>query len=419
MNVLAPIDTETHRKEQLQLRDWVLLPALALLTISVIAFSTEMIARWLFPASQTGLESCFVTNDPSGTAPARPNSVCSERLPEDDFVAEYKFNSRGDRDDLDLEAKRPGTFRIVMIGSSFAMGLFVPRDMSFAALLPQELSMRTGRNIEVYNEAKGGRYRGGPYPIKDSIARFGEVLSAQPDMILWVITPMDIENSEMGTAQPGGSVSFTTVSEQHKRSNGFGINWDRLIKSIAQGRFDEKARYRWEQSRSSLMLKHFLIASESPNQYAESYLKNEDDAEFLKKEPSTEWQDLLRNFESQAEGFERKASSADVPFVAVFIPNRAQCAMISTNSWPSGYDPYKLDDELSTLIDNHGGTFIDILPEFRDIPYSEQYYFPVDGHLNAQGHAMIARLLSNQLASGGVPSLDFGAHLHQTLSQGK
>lgn len=37
MSALGSIDIETHRKEQLPLRDWILLPASALLTILVIA----------------------------------------------------------------------------------------------------------------------------------------------------------------------------------------------------------------------------------------------------------------------------------------------------------------------------------------------------------------------------------------------
>lgn len=419
MSVFNSIDIEAQHKEQIPLRDWIVLPVLALLTILVIAVSTESIARWQFPASQTTLGNCFVVDDPSGTAPAKPYSDCSERLAESDYTAEYRFNSRGDRDDIDLQAKQPDTLRIVMIGSSFAMGLFVRREKSFAALLPLELSQQTGRRIELYNEAKGGKFRGGPYPIKSSLAKFDEVVSAQPDIILWIITPMDIDNSELGTLKPVSQISMTASGKQRKQSDRFIDIWNKFTRSIAEGKLGEMLRSQWEQSRSSLALQHLLIASESPDQYVESYLKNGEDAEFLKDEPSAQWQDLLRNFEFQAEGFQQKASSAGVPFVAVLIPNRAQSAMISTNSWPSGYDPYKLDNKLRTFIEDHGGVFIDVLPKFRNIPHPEQHYFPVDGHLDTQGHAMVAQLLSDAFANSVLASSGFNKHMSQAQTQGK
>jgi hypothetical protein len=166
-------------------------------------------------------------------------------------------------------------------------------------------------------------------------------------------------------------------------------------------------------------LEHYLIASEGPNEYVESYLHNGSDVDFLKTEPSASWLDLLRNLESQAEGFEKQAHDADIPFVAVLLPNRVQAAMISTNSWPPGYDPYKLNDELRTVIEAHGGTFVDVLPDFRSEPDPWKYYFPVDGHLNTKGHAMVSRILAKKLTAGTVPLLTMAAHPQSMVAQGK
>ena len=65
---------------------------------------------------------------------------------------------------------------------------------------------------------------------------------------------------------------------------------------------------------------------------------------------------------------------------------------------PKGFDPYKLGNELHAIVVSHGGTYIDILPEFRTVPNPQLGYFAIDGHPNAYGHAMIARFLTDKLA---------------------
>jgi hypothetical protein len=70
---------------------------------------------------------------------------------------------------------------------------------------------------------------------------------------------------------------------------------------------------------------------------------------------------------------------------------------------PKGFDPYKLDRELRTIIVSHGGIYVDILPEFRSTPNPHRGYFAIDGHPNAYGQAMIARFLTDKLASVPLP----------------
>ena len=387
-------------EKKLHWGEWILLPAICLGTVCFLAIATEVVARCLFPSSDSGLERCYVKNDPSGNAPVIPNSTCSERVPESKFPIEYRYDSQGHRSDVELGPKRPDTHRIVMMGSSLAMGLFIPREMTFAALLPDQLSRQTGQKVELYNEATGGKFRGGPYPLPGSPAKFNDVLSAHPDMILWIVTPADFEN-----ASPESPTFAAPVSTPSADSTTPANLWTRLERGLSDGSVAAKLRNRWEQTRASVVLKHLLLASQSQDQYVTSYLKNDFDAGFLKAEPSPQWQGLLQNFDGDAAAFEGQAKAAGVPLVAVLVPNRAQAAMISMGHWPDGYDPYKLGNELRAMIESHGGTYIDILPEFRTIPDPEQHYFPVDGHPDADGHAMIARMLAKALTNGSVPSL--------------
>ncbi len=387
-------------------RDWILLPALSLLTICFMAVSAELLSRWLYPVTQVGFQNCFATNDPTGNGAVKPNSVCWEQTPESTLKVEYRFNSRGHRAGAELSPKPPGVYRIVLIGSSLTQGLFVPREKTFAALLPEKLSLETGRKVEVYNEATGGRFRGGPFPTRNSAQHFDEVLAAQPDLVLWVITPDDVMNArseENADLRDRGSRQQDPPSATRSaKPRSF---WNKLTASIAEGTFGGRLRARWEETRTSIVLKHLLIASESQDEYIQSYLRNGDNANSLKSEPDAKWQIQLQYFDAELAEIAALAKNAGLPLVAVFVPNRPQAAMISKGDWPAGYDPFKLENEVRDSVVSHGGHFIDILPDYRGIPSPEQDYFPVDGHPDADGQAIIFRFLAKELTSGAVPEL--------------
>jgi hypothetical protein len=385
-----------------------------------MAVGAELLSRWFYPVVQAGIPNCFETNDPTGDAPVKPNSVCWEQTAESPFKAEYRFNSRGHRAGTELNPKPSGTYRIVLIGSSFAEGLFVPREKTFAALLPEKLSTATGRKIEVYNEATGGKFRGGSYPTPNSAQHFNQVLAADPDMILWVITPGDIMNAgpKANADSPATGIlqkdSRSATDSSKPRSL-----WRKIAASIADGTFGGRLQSRWEATRTSIVLKHLLIASESPDEYVKSYAGNADNADFLKTEPSPKWQMQLGYFNSELAEIAGLAKRAGVPLIAVFVPNRPQAAMISMSDRPAGYDPFKLEAEVRDSIVSHGGRFIDILPDYRSVPDPEQGYFPVDGHPNADGHAILARFLAKELTGGTIPALKASTPPNTATGDGK
>lgn len=409
-------DSENENETKLPRRDWILLPLIGFFTLLFLTVSTELLARWLFPVSEVGFERCFARHDPSGTAPVNPNSFCIEQIAESRLPVEYRFDSHGHRADTELGPKQPGTYRIVMIGSSMAMGLYVPEDRSLAATLPKDLSQRTGRKIELYNEATGGRFRGGPFPVSGSARNFKEVLAANPDMILWVITPMDIENADSATTTPPQQGAMGGALTSDKKTHSANI-WSKVSDAISNGSLGHKLLDRWQGSRTSLVLKHFLLEAESQDQYVTSYLRNEDDTGFLMIESNSKWQHVLTLFQGDADQFEQEAKAAGIPLVAVLVPNRAQAAMISMGEWPKGYDPYKLDAELRSIVEGRGGIYIDTLLSLQKIPSPEQYYFPVDGHLNVDGHAVLSKLLSERLTDGLVPALRADAQQQTALEQ--
>jgi lysophospholipase L1-like esterase len=53
---------------------------------------------------------------------------------------------------------------------------------------------------------------------------------------------------------------------------------------------------------------------------------------------------------------------------------------------------------------SHGALYVDILADFRALPGPEHGYYPLDGHPNAQGQAVLARLIAQRLG-GAIPEV--------------
>ena len=178
-------------------RDWLVLPALGLLTIVVLITATEAIARKVLPKLSTFGEDCMIFDDPATGARAIPGSVCRDKLP-DTELTEYRFDACGHRSPIACGTKPPGTYQIVMLGSSIATGMRVPVEKTFATLLPEELSRRSGNSIQLYNEGMPWR------PPRVIAEHIDEVLKEKPDLILWILTAADIgETSKL--VQRGGA----------------------------------------------------------------------------------------------------------------------------------------------------------------------------------------------------------------------
>jgi len=221
-----------------------------------------------------------------------------------------------------------------------------------------------------------------------------------------VITPLDVTNA--GSRENADSPQTGTLQDHPRSARGstkLRSFWSNVTASIAKGTFGERLKSRWEETRTSIVLKHLLIASESQDEYIKSYLRNGHDGDFLKTKPDAKWQVELQYFDAELAEITRLAKNAGVNLVAVFVPNRPQAAMISKGDWPAGYDPFKLEDEVRDSVLRDGGHFIDILPYYRGIPSPERDYFPVDGHPDADGQAIILRFLAKELTSGTLPEL--------------
>jgi hypothetical protein len=389
-------------REPLRRRDWLLLPVLALLTVGALGVATELIARTVFPA-YGDMKNCLVWNDRLTGVRGIPNCVCDEKIPEGKPV-EYRFNSCGDYTSVACGQKPPGTFRIVMTGTSFPVGLGVPREDTFASLLPNELTQRTGHKVDLYNESLP---RKSPHVID---MRFDAMLAAKPDMILWVLNYSDVE---LATLLAPSDYAPENVSPRIYVKQGSGrsdyretfatLLWFRQ-EAVAWASVLAHAGYNsWRDTRSCVLLTHFMAVTESQRQFLERNRTSE--GQYLDAMPSPARLQHLREFDGYAADIIRRAQAVHIPLVAVLLPTRVQAALISSGSWPANLDPFSLDTEVRSIIEKHGGTYIDILPDYRAVPNAERDFFPSDGHFNARGHAVVSDLLAEKLTSGTIPGL--------------
>jgi hypothetical protein len=368
-------------------RDWVLLPLTGLIVLGLLAASSEFVSRRILTTNGKSGDDCLIRVASSTGPRGIPNCVCVEKILEAPLT-EYRFNSNGFRNDKDFVPKASGVFRIAMIGTSFAAGFRVPEKLTFATLLPAELSQRTGRTVELYNE-------GIPMRSAQMIANGfkKDVLATNPDLVLWIVCPSDLRRSDW-------LVRANVVT---------GLNmWAKLRYYITSASnkpsLAASAKELFSHTATSWLLE-VLLYRNSTLYVRSSLLNDANDMGYLKSLPQAQLLQNLHEFDLGAGEIEREAKTSGVPVVVVSIPDRTQSSMVSANSWPAGVDPYMLSNKLSSIVASHGWTYINTLSDYQSIPNPQLGYFVLDGHPNAKGHAMISRILAKHLTAGAVPAL--------------
>jgi hypothetical protein len=107
------------------------------------------------------------------------------------------LNSQGYRDAEFPPARSEDTFRIAVVGDSFAFGLGLPVEERFADLLGKDLSASCNQAVEVLNFAKPGYNT-----VQEHDILRNDVLATQPDLILLQWLPNDVEEFWQGMVQP-------------------------------------------------------------------------------------------------------------------------------------------------------------------------------------------------------------------------
>jgi hypothetical protein len=370
-------------------RDLVIMSLIGLMTIGGIAVAAELLARTRFYELPTGLAVCL-TSDPQQGVKGIPHCKCREKSLESPEI-EYRLDSRGYRSDVELAAKAPDVYRIVFIGSSVAMGERTELEQSAGALLVPRLAALSGRKIEVYNEAMGFGF------ARNTELRFQDAIDMNPDLILWIVTPLDLARSEETLAR-----NPDAALPEHG------------VQSL-KAKVLESVRERGGTVVLGQVLRHSLYELQSADQYIHAALQGRtesDETGFLLANQGPTWNGHWTDFTGHANDMFTRAHDAGITMAVAYAPNRVEAAMISAGKWPAGYDPYAIDTRLRDLVRADQGVFIELLPHYREVVGAEHMFLPIDGHPTVAGYAFLAVALGEEMAR--APTLHLTAAIRQS-----
>ena len=345
----------------------------------------EGLLRWVSPQP---LGMSYLA--PSGLTLHIPNARI--RYARQEFDHWVTMNSLGLRDREVAREKPPGTFRILVLGDSYAEGAQVPLEETFAKRLESSLSRRfPSRPWEVINGGVAGY--GTAHELK-FFHVYGR--SFAPDLVI---------------------VAFAAGNDLHDNRHSPFFRWkgDRL----------EERNLR-APSRAELLearLKE-LFASHS---HLYQFLRDRYHAFRTEIRPERDQtlrvhrtavlapsasEDVQRDWRLTEDLLDRLSSSvagAGARLLLVAVSMRLQVDDVEWETFARGraeLDRAAVQKRLASYASARGIPFLDLLPALQRAHRAERAYYRIDGHFNARGHAIAADEILGGLLSHRLISID-------------
>ena len=357
------------RSARLPRRDWILLPLVVIATAGLLAGASELVASLMFTERVTS--NCG-TGDGTGLWRHKPNCVAWMKNAEGPMV-EYRFNDCGYRSTASCGSKPAHSLRIVLMGSSITLGLYVPTDQTFASLTERALNRDCDKPVEIQN-------MGGIGPIAEQPQLVREALSLSPDAIVLTVAPYDIEGlgaPEPAAGSPPPPTGFHSIIHQITA---------RLMSTrtaFAGAHFmlqDEQFMYR------------YYLASGTSRNVLSSPLTPEGSRAYAVLES------IVRDISVQLRG-------TGVPLVLMAAPNRVAAGLVSNHAKIDGTDPWQFGRQVTSIAERCQAIGVDATPEFEATPHAERFFYPADSHPDANAHRLLAYALVARLTDGSIPRL--------------
>jgi len=353
-------------------RDFILIPLIVLAVTAAFLGFSDIAAGILFP--ERGRFTCGMTDPQDGAPRQKPNCTTSYKNPEGPLV-EYQFNECGYRSHHSCGPKPSGTLRVVLLGTSMTMGLYVRDDETFASRTEELLRKKCDRPVEIQNMGAMMVLAGEPKLIK-------EALGLSPDVIVLAVAPFDIQESEAPTkgAHPKAKSAFVQAK----------LAWYKLKLRIRNSRF-------------VLAAAHFMLLDEQ--MLYQVFLSNGTSRDVMTYPPTAAGERRYAEFSATLEQIRTQLHGTGVPLVVMAVPNRIAAAMVSNHSLVEGIDPDWFGRHISEIAAENGAISIDVTPDFAKVAHAENLFYPVDNHPTGDAHAIIAEALVDRLTDGSIPQM--------------
>jgi hypothetical protein len=280
--------------------------------------------------------------------------------------------------------KPPGTLRIAGLGDSFTEGVMVTEAETYLARAAAALEELAGGPVEAHNLGVSG------HDLLQYQARLAEALALEPDAVTVGLLPNDLFHD----------VSDAALGRLEDRREEVGA-LEAIQERQDENRRGPRRRLRsfLTRSRAILALQHGLFQNDSL--YAALYMGRGPTGDYLSTELSPAWEERLRDTERILAAMAGKARRSGAALVVVAIPQRIQ-AVLAGREGAHGFDPDAVGRRLRAMGERAGFDVVDFLVALRSHPDPGGLYYPVDGHLTAEGHRELGAFLARALVERGL-----------------
>lgn len=371
-NSMLPVCEPMEAK--LPRRDWILLPLIAFATVAFIFGATELAARFFWRQSEK--DPCLVKDGPTG-AHFRSNCRSNVKAAEGPWV-ENVYNNCGYRTLEPCGPAPPGTVRVAVLGGSVSYGYLVPYNSTYPALASQALTRACHRHVEFQNVGAPGA------TLNDTYLRTKEALALKPNLLLLVMDPFDV--ARLTQFDPNAVRADSGSGEGEKNIH----DWVRTYIVLPL-----------KSSRAAMVLLHFMY--QNPSTYATLFLKQGDNAGYLKPSFSPPWQGRFSNLDTMLRSISSEAKTASVPMALLIWPSPAQVALINSPPRPE-VQTDAFQQEVTKIAARYKIQVINSLTEFEGRRDAMKMFYIVDSHPNAQAERIVAYAVTKALLSGEQPA---------------
>lgn len=361
-----------YGKIKLLLKNIFLLIAIVLITLAFL----EVIVRIFFPQNlnYTQFDSILMY---------RHIPDFEVKYSRQEFSNTIKFNSKGLRDYEYSYNKPKDTYRMLLLGSSFSQALQVQLNQTYENALEKKLNENLKGKYEVINMAVGGWGT-----AQELFFLRTEGLKYKPDLILLDFSIRDITENAIS---PLVSLENGAIAEHIP-----------VKASLAKKALLFCSRY----SHLCSLTQTVLLSDLGKKPNAKKTAAKQD--LFYKNPPPEANEEIEKTF-LLIKSIKDVADSNKIPLLMVLIPHREQ---VDDSKFREYIKQYGLDgkdveyDKIQKLAvkfasENKIEVF-DMLPYFRQKNSNNTFYFDIDGHWNAKGHALAAELLYSYLTGNNL-----------------